>query len=120
MAGGCRSSRAPGALAALAGVLLPRLAQACPMCSSQQPGGAARIAALGLMMLAPFVIAFTLYSVLRRTGGPSPERGAGPSAGEPSAGVSPARAAQAPRAAASPSVGEPARGPLGPTREMLP
>lgn len=50
-------------------VLLPRLAAACPMCASQQPGGTARIVALGLMILLPFSIAFVVFQALRRAGG---------------------------------------------------
>jgi hypothetical protein len=52
---------------------LPRLAEACPMCASQQPGGGARIAALGVMMLIPFAIAFLLFRVLRSGGDAPPE-----------------------------------------------
>jgi hypothetical protein len=37
------------------------------MCANQQPGGLARIAALGVMMLLPFGIAFVLYRALRRS-----------------------------------------------------
>jgi len=36
------------------------------MCANQQPGGVARIAALGVMMLLPFGIAFVVYRALRR------------------------------------------------------
>jgi hypothetical protein len=61
---------------ALAALLLPRLAEACPMCASQQPGGVARIAALGVMMLLPFGIAFVLYRVLRRAA-PAADEGSG-------------------------------------------
>jgi hypothetical protein len=53
---------------ALASLLLPRLAQACPMCASQQPGGPARIALLGVMLLLPFAVAFVLFRALRRVG----------------------------------------------------
>lgn len=49
-------------------LLLPRLAEACPMCASQQPGGPARVAALGGMLLLPFAIALVVFGVLRRTG----------------------------------------------------
>lgn len=54
------------ALAGLSAALLPRLAGACPMCASQQPGGVARIVALGLMILLPFSIAFVVFRALRR------------------------------------------------------
>jgi hypothetical protein len=54
---------------AFALLLLPRLAVACPMCASQQHGGAARIAALGGMLLLPFAIAFVVFGALRRAGG---------------------------------------------------
>ena len=53
---------------AFASLLLPRLAEACPMCASQQPGGPARVAALGGMLLLPFAIAFVVFGVLRRAG----------------------------------------------------
>jgi hypothetical protein len=54
---------------AFAILLLPRLAQACPMCANQQPGGVARVVALGVMMLLPFTIAFVMFGALRRAGG---------------------------------------------------
>jgi len=54
----------------VAAALLPRFAQACPMCASQQPGGVARIVALGLMLLLPFSIAFLVFRALRRAGEP--------------------------------------------------
>jgi hypothetical protein len=50
-------------------LLLPRLAAACPMCASQHPGGTARIAALGVMLLLPFAIACVVFGALRRAGG---------------------------------------------------
>jgi hypothetical protein len=50
-------------------LLLPRLAQACPMCANQQPGGVARIVTLGVMMLLPFAIAGLVFGALRRAGG---------------------------------------------------
>jgi hypothetical protein len=56
----------------LALLLLPRLAQACPMCANQQSGGVARIAALGLMILLPFSIALLVFRALRRSGGLKP------------------------------------------------
>ena len=62
---------------AFAILLLPRLAQACPMCASQQPGGMARVAALGVMLLFPFSIAYVLFRVLRRAGGPARAEGPG-------------------------------------------
>lgn len=51
---------------AFAMLLVPSLAQACPMCASQQPGGVARTIALGLMILLPFSIAFVVFRALRR------------------------------------------------------
>lgn len=54
---------------AFGAALVPRLAEACPMCASQQPGGVARIVALGLMILVPFSIAFVVFRALRRAGG---------------------------------------------------
>lgn len=39
------------------------------MCASQQHGGAARVAALGGMLLLPFAIAFIVFGALRRAGG---------------------------------------------------
>jgi hypothetical protein len=56
------------AWAAFAMLLLPRVAEACPMCASQQPGGTARVAALGLMLLLPFAIALVVFRALRRAG----------------------------------------------------
>ena len=50
-------------------LLLPRWAEACPMCASQQHGGTARIAALGVMLLLPFAVAFIVFGVLRRANG---------------------------------------------------
>ena len=52
--------------AVFATLLFPRLAEACPMCASQQPGGVARILALGVMLLLPFSIAFVVFRALRR------------------------------------------------------
>lgn len=43
----------------------PRLAEACPTCAGKEPGGPARIVALGVMILLPFGIAFALWRVLR-------------------------------------------------------
>jgi hypothetical protein len=54
---------------ALAILVLPQLAQACPACASQQPGGTARIAALGVMLLLPFAVGFVVVGALRRAGG---------------------------------------------------
>jgi hypothetical protein len=54
---------------ALAILVLPRLADACPTCASQQPGGTARIAALGVMLLLPFAIGFVVFGALRRASG---------------------------------------------------
>lgn len=56
------------AVTAFAVLLLPRLAEACPMCASRQPGGVARIVALGVMILLPFAIAFVVVRALRRAG----------------------------------------------------
>jgi len=56
------------AVTAFAALLLPRLAAACPMCASRQPGGVARIVALGVMILLPFAIAFVVVRALRRSG----------------------------------------------------
>jgi hypothetical protein len=55
---------------AFAVLLLPRLAAACPMCASQHPGGTARLALLGAMLLLPFAVAFVVFRALRRAGGP--------------------------------------------------
>jgi hypothetical protein len=55
---------------------LPRLAEACPTCASQQPGGTARVAALGVMLLFPFAIGFVVFGALRRASGlPAPLSG---------------------------------------------
>jgi hypothetical protein len=51
---------------AFAILLLPSVVEACPMCASQQPGGAARIAALAAMLLLPFAIAGAVFAALRR------------------------------------------------------
>jgi hypothetical protein len=51
---------------AFAILILPQLAEACPTCASQQPGGTARIAALGMMLLLPFGIGFVVFGALRR------------------------------------------------------
>jgi hypothetical protein len=44
------------------------------MCANQQPGGVARIAALGVMMLLPFGIAIVVYRTLRRATRATDER----------------------------------------------
>jgi hypothetical protein len=49
-------------------LLLPRLAEACPMCASQQHGGTARVAALGVMLLLPFAVVFVVFRALRSAG----------------------------------------------------
>jgi hypothetical protein len=46
-------------------LLLPRIADACPVCANKEPGGTARIAALGVMILLPFAIGFVVVKVLR-------------------------------------------------------
>lgn len=46
------------------------------MCASQQPGGVARIVALGVMLLLPFSIAYILFKTLRRAGGGTAGEGA--------------------------------------------
>jgi len=46
-------------------LLLPRLAEACPACSGKEPGGPGRIAALGVMIVLPFVIVFFVIRALR-------------------------------------------------------
>jgi len=43
----------------------PQLAEACPTCAGKEPGGSARIVALGAMILLPFGIAFALWRALR-------------------------------------------------------
>jgi hypothetical protein len=47
-------------------VAFPQLAEACPTCAGKEPGGTARIVALGAMILLPFGIAFALWKVLGR------------------------------------------------------
>jgi hypothetical protein len=72
-----RASRAIAPMvAAFAVLLLPRLADACPMCASRQPGGAVRVVLLGLMILLPFAIAFIVVRALRRAGALPTEEGA--------------------------------------------
>ena len=51
---------------AAAMLVLPGVAEACPMCASQQPGGTARVVALGLMIVLPFAIAGFVFRALRR------------------------------------------------------
>jgi hypothetical protein len=53
-------------VAALLIVAFPQLAEACPNCAGKEPGGTARIVALGAMILLPFGIAFALWRVLGR------------------------------------------------------
>jgi hypothetical protein len=43
----------------------PQLAEACPTCAGVEPGGPARIVALGAMILLPFGIAFAVWRALR-------------------------------------------------------
>ena len=62
-------TRASRWLMGVAVLLLPRLAEACPMCASQQHGGTARVAALGVMLLLPFAVVFVVFGVLRRASG---------------------------------------------------
>lgn len=45
-------------------VCFPQLAEACPTCAGKEPGGPARIVALGVMILLPFGIAFVMWRVL--------------------------------------------------------
>jgi hypothetical protein len=45
-------------------VAFPRLAEACPTCAGKEPGGSARIVALGAMILLPFGIAFLVWRAL--------------------------------------------------------
>lgn len=47
-------------------LFLPRLAEACPACSSKGPGGPGVVVALGLMILLPFAILFFVVRALRR------------------------------------------------------
>jgi hypothetical protein len=53
----------------------PQLAEACPTCAGKEPGGPARIVALGAMMLLPFGIAFAVWRALRRDAGDDREEG---------------------------------------------
>jgi len=84
-------TRRPGLAAlGLALLLAPRLAQACPMCASQQPGGVARILALGVMILLPFGITFLVFRRLHGHGAPAssggvPSPAEGKRPGEPAA-----------------------------------
>ena len=63
--GAPRAGRLLVALACGLVLLVPRLAEACPACSGKEPGGTARIAALGAMILLPFLIAFVVVRALR-------------------------------------------------------
>ena len=75
-----RARRGLALVVGLSMLLLPRLVEACPMCSSQQPGGVARIVALGVMLLLPFSIAIFVFKVLRRASGPASGDVGGPAA----------------------------------------
>jgi len=77
------------ALLVSAATLLPRLADACPMCASQQPGGVARIVALGLMILVPFSVAYAVFRALRRAGAATTEVRPASAAGTPPGGERP-------------------------------
>lgn len=55
-------------------VAFPQLAEACPTCAGKEPGGSARIMALGAMILLPFAIAFAVWQVLRAGDGPDERR----------------------------------------------
>lgn len=46
-------------------VAFPQLAEACPLCAGKEPGGPARIVALGAMILLPFGIALAVWRALR-------------------------------------------------------
>lgn len=46
-------------------LFLPRVAEACPVCVAKEPGGAVKIAALGAMILLPFVITLVVVRTIR-------------------------------------------------------
>lgn len=55
------------ALSAFAwGLLVPALAQACPVCAQTESGGVGRKIALGLMIALPFFVVGTIVVILLR------------------------------------------------------
>ena len=52
-------------LSAVLVLLLPRVAEACPVCVGKEPGGTAKIAALGVMILLPFLITLVVVRTIR-------------------------------------------------------
>jgi hypothetical protein len=59
------TSRIAAVACALIAWLMPAVARACPSCAGREDGGVGRIIALGIMILAPFVIAVIVYRVIR-------------------------------------------------------
>lgn len=82
--------RSAGIAAGIALWLTPAAALACPYCAGRSGGGIAQGIAIGLFVMFPFVVALTVYRVIK--------------AGEP-------KAARVEKSAAriAPRVGEPAR-----------
>ena len=58
--------RAIAGVAALAALLLPRIAAACPSCAGNDRGGATRLILLGSFVLLPFAIAGLLVRIVKR------------------------------------------------------
>ena len=56
---------------------VPNLALACPACAGNSDGGMMRIAALGAMILFPFVITGFVIRAIRNTTPPDPPRNGG-------------------------------------------
>lgn len=59
-------SRAAALHAFAWGLLVPALAQACPVCAQTESGGVGRKIALGLMIALPFFVVGTIVVILLR------------------------------------------------------
>jgi hypothetical protein len=60
--------RSPSVAVAVAALLWPALAHACPACAGRPGGGTGRLLVIALMMLLPFAIAALLFVSVRRHG----------------------------------------------------
>lgn len=84
--------RAPAALAALAALLLPALADACPQCAGRSDGNLARTLVLGAFVMFPFAVVATVLRVIRageRNDPRPPREGGGAPAKALSSGLRP-------------------------------
>ena len=59
-------SRAAVAIAAVWALVVPALAEACPVCAQSESGGIGRKIALGLFIFLPFVVVGTILFILRQ------------------------------------------------------